>query len=38
MVGEYRRWEERGGKGVGEDRVMQRGRGKELSRGESKAR
>ena len=33
MVGEYRRWEERVGKGVGEGRVMQRGRGKELTGG-----
>ena len=38
MVGEYRRWEERVGKGVGEGRIMQRGRGKKLRRGEGKAR
>ena len=37
MVGEYRRWEERVGKGVGEGRVMQWGRG-ELRRGEGKVR
>ena len=38
MVGEYRRWEERVGKGVGERRVMQWGRGEELRRGEGKIR
>ena len=36
MVGEYRRWEKRVGKGVGEGRVMQWGRGEELRRGEVK--
>ena len=36
MVGEYRRWEERVGKGVGKGRVMQRGRGEGLRRGEGK--
>ena len=38
MVGAYRRWEERVGKGVGEGRVMQWGRGEELRRGECKVR
>ena len=38
MVGEYRRLEERVGKGVGEGRVMQLGRGEELRRGEGKVR
>ena len=38
MVGEYRRWEERVCKGVGEGRVMQWGRGEELRRGEGKVR
>ena len=38
MVGEYRRWEEREGKGVGESREMQWGRGEELRRGEDKVR
>ena len=32
------RWEERVGKGVGESKVMQWGRGKELRRGEGKVR
>ena len=30
-MGEYKRWEERVGKGVGEGRVMQWGRREELS-------
>ena len=34
MVGKYRRWEERVGKGVGEGKVMHWGRGEELRRGE----
>ena len=38
MVGEYRRWEERVGKGVGEGRVMQWGREEELRRGEGRVR
>ena len=38
MVGEYRRWEERVGKGVGEGTVMQWGRGGELRREEGKVR
>ena len=38
MVGEYRRWEERIGKGVGEGRVMQWDRGDELRRREGKVR
>ena len=38
MVGEYRRWEERVGKGVGEIRVLRLGRGEELRRGEGKVR
>ena len=38
MVGENRRREERVGKGVGEGRVMQWGRGEELRRGEGKVR
>ena len=37
-VGEYRRWEERVWKAVGEVRVMQWGRGGELRRGEGKVR
>ena len=38
MVGEYRRWEERVGKGVGEGRVMQWVGERELRRGEGKVR
>ena len=38
MVAEYRRWEERVGKGVGEGRVMQWGRAEVLRRGEGKVR
>ena len=38
MVGEYRRWEERVGKGVGEGRVKQWNRVGELRRGEGKVR
>ena len=38
MVGEYRRWEDRVGKGVGEGRVMQWGKGEELRREEGKVR
>ena len=38
MVGEYRRWEERVGKGVGEGRLMQWGREGELRREEGRVR
>ena len=38
MVGEYRRWEERVRKGVGEGKVMQWGREEELRTGEGKVR
>ena len=38
MVGEYRRWEERVGIGVGEGKVMKWGRRGELRRGEGKVR
>ena len=38
MVGEYMRWEDRVGKGVGEGRVMQWGRGEKLRREEGKVR
>ena len=37
-MGEYRRGEERVGKGVGEGRVMQLGMREELRRGEGKVR